>query len=338
MRTIILAVMALVMIACGGTTHGNNALTKQEYLQTLDSAAMLKSLVFWSQDTAYSTNPELLLLLDTLYQHDFAWSAITSEADVRKEEAWVAAYRKRLCAYYDRRIAPNDTISEFAKADSVINEGLRLVKLDPDWELSTMGMVVTSNIELCFNKCKEYGQLSQLVAACEDTTKTLVYKEFACFARMSSVADTIASDVVDLHYWGGTIAGPHSMICSLSMQAERMKFYQNVIGLVLESGGCRIGVFPASAKKLYEACVSTSLANLSDFEQEYGFPEPNPELYVETKKETFERLRSILPLIDDWFQAVARLDNALTHDGSHHEIECNAAYLLSSFAEQVTWY
>lgn len=337
MRTTILAFAVLATAVCGCTTHGNKSiLTKREYLETLDSAAVMKSLVYQTADTAYSVNPELLLLLDTLYQHEFTWTATTCEADVKKDEAWVATYRKRLCAYYDRRIAHNDTISEYAKADSVLNEGFRLTNIDNHY--SAMETNVTSDIEYRFNYCREYGQLSQLVNVSEDTTKNLLYKEFICYVRMSSVAEEIVSDVVKLHYWGGTIAGPLSMTCLLSMQETRMESYQNMIDLVLGVGGCRVGVFPSAAKKLYEDCVSTSMENFIDFEQEYELPHSNPELYVERKNETVERLQSILPLIDDWLHTVAQLDNALTHDGSRHHIECNAATILTTFAEQTTWY
>lgn len=335
MRTTFLAFAVLAMIACGCTTRGDNAQrttpSKQEYLEALDSAAVQTSLVYWTPDTVYSANPELLLLLDSLYQHEFTRTATTSEADVRADEAWVAAYRKKLCGYYDRRIARNDTISEFAKADSVLNEGLRLVNLDNHY--STLEMIVASDIKIRFNRCREYGLLSRLVSASNDTSKELIYKEFACYARMSSVAANIVSDIVSLCYWGGTIDGPTSMSCLLSMQEARMKSYRRMTDSVLGYGGYRGGVFPASAKKLYEDYVNTSLKRFSDW-----LPDFEPELYAEKRKETAESLRSILPLIDDWQRTVAQLNSALTTDGTRHYIEGNAARLLTAFAEQATWY
>ena len=42
---------------------------KDSLLATIDEEKHLESLVFWAPDTACVMNPELLLLLDTLYQH-----------------------------------------------------------------------------------------------------------------------------------------------------------------------------------------------------------------------------------------------------------------------------
>ena len=61
-----------------------------------------------------------MLLLDTLYQHVLA---DTFPSEVRTEEKWMSEYRLRLCRYFDSHSNGNDTISTFAKADSVLNYG-----------------------------------------------------------------------------------------------------------------------------------------------------------------------------------------------------------------------
>ena len=42
-------------------------MTREGYMNSLDSVELQNSLVFWAPDTAYSTNADLLLLLDTLF-------------------------------------------------------------------------------------------------------------------------------------------------------------------------------------------------------------------------------------------------------------------------------
>lgn len=340
MRTAILAVAVLVLAACNcersdDVKTAKSAPTKQEYLESLDSAMSSYSIVFWTADTAYNANPELMTLLDTLYLHGFSWSAATSEADVRKDEAWTAAYRKRLCAYYDRHMVVRyDTLSEYAKADSVLNEGLRLIALGNGY--STPEMVATNGMMYRFNQCREYGQLSQLLNACEDTTVSLlVLREFASCVRLRDVAEEIMANIVGMTYWGGSATGPATSACFLSMQEARMKAYQNMVDYVLDVGYLhKTGVYYASAKKLYEDCVSTTLTELSKDEQIY-YSDCYPELYDEVMKETAQKLRQILPMIDEWSKLVAQLDNEFNPYFAH-EIECNATSMLISFAEEAT--
>lgn len=325
----LITIAVILLTAACNCRHCNTKVmpTRQEYLASLDSAARDKSLVFWIEDSAYNANPELLLLLDTLYQHKLAWTESTTEDDVRKEETWATAYRRQLCAYHDRHAGGNDAISEYAKADSVLNEGIRLIRLADTY--STMG-----NIEHILNRCKEYGQLSRLVNACEDTTtRRLLYEEFASFARLNSMADKIATNIVVLRFWGGSISGPISWSCTLAMQETRMKAYGKLTDFVLDDNWDTAGPFPASAKTLYLDCVSTSLKKNSDYH-----PDGNPELYDEKKKETAENIRRIPLLIDEWSRTVAQLDNVLTHDVSAHIIERYAASILVAFAEEATMY
>ena len=137
MKKIILMSTIVFLIGCvSKPTIETNSITRDAYLRSLDSAELDNSLISWTSDTAFSTNRELMLLLDVLYRHvreeDFP-------SEVRKEEKWMSEYRERLGAYYDSHYHGNDSISIYAKADSVLNEGVRLLELGSHW--STMEMI-----------------------------------------------------------------------------------------------------------------------------------------------------------------------------------------------------
>ncbi len=77
-----------------GTSNGidEKGLTRQTYLNSLDSAESTNSLIFWTSDTAFATNAKLMHLLDTLYQHvredDFP-------AQAKEEEMWMSGKKER---------------------------------------------------------------------------------------------------------------------------------------------------------------------------------------------------------------------------------------------------
>ena len=131
-----------------------NSITRDAYLQSLDSTEWHNSLITWTSDSAFMTNAELMLLLDTLYQH-VREDSFPSE--VKTEEKWMSEYRSKLCLYYDSHSIGSDTLSTYAKADSVLNEGVRLLELGNKW--STMEMVVYNSTLFTFDRCREYGLL-----------------------------------------------------------------------------------------------------------------------------------------------------------------------------------
>ena len=89
-----------------------------------------------SKHTILKTKLELVMLFDTLYQYAGNDSVSTSTV-------WLQRYREKLCTYYDKHHLGSDTISFYAKADTVINAIERLYDLNDDW--NTMGMVVNNS-------------------------------------------------------------------------------------------------------------------------------------------------------------------------------------------------
>ena len=118
---------------------------KDSLLATIDEEKHLESLVFWAPDTACVMNPELLLLLDTLYQHVRSDEYSTS---AKIEEQWMNSFRKRICEYYDRNHDDQESRSEFEKAELVLEEGARLMEADHDD--SNMGMLIRNSTEVTF--------------------------------------------------------------------------------------------------------------------------------------------------------------------------------------------
>ena len=343
MKRILIYSISLLLLGCGNNNKeerdslkGTNSIgmTREEYMNSLDSVELQNSLVFWAPDTAFATNADLLLLLDTLYQHvrmeDFP-------SEVKMEEKWMADYRSRLVAYYDSSYG-KDTLSIFAKADSVLNEGERLLELGCSW--TTMEMIVNNDAQYTLDRCREYGLLTQLINNCEtDEAKKLVYKEWALYERMLKKIGLIAANMVTLNYWGGSISGPLRIAAYLQLSQSRRNMYQTLLNIVNSDGWDATGVYPENAKRLRFDSFDTAIKRIEKeadkLYAEFEGKERN-EGFDETIIKTKSAMQELKPIVDEWIVLLDKLDDALTRDGSRHSVERAASYMLMKWASIVT--
>lgn len=311
MKKFLIFCMSMLLLGCGNNTKeewkrlkGNNStgMTREEYLNSLDSTDLQNSLVYFASDTAFTTNANLLLLLDTLYQHV---KKDEFPSDVKKEEKWMADYRSRLAAYYDSSYG-KDTLSIIIKADSVLNDGVGLLELDCD--RSTMGMIVDNVAQLTLNRCKEYGLLSQLIESCKtNDTKELVYKEWALYEQMLNKIRHIAANMSNLNYWSGSIVGPLRTASYLHISQSRRDMYQTLLN-ENEADKC---------------------------DREYDSEDMHKEFDL-TVKETKLVTQELRPIVDEWIVLLDQLDEALTHDNNRHSVERIASNMLIKWASIIT--
>ena len=344
MKKIILFFVSLILLGCVNNIHGDRSnqergnskeMTRDEYLHSLDSAEMMNGLVFWTSDTAFTTNADLLLLLDTLYQHV---KADGFPSEVKEEEKWMSDYRSRLVAYYDVHLMENDTISPFAKVDSVLKEGARLLELDSHW--STMEMVVYNSTIFTFDRCRDYCMLTRLINSCEsDEAKELVYKEWSLYEQMFKKIGPIASNMVSLNYWGGSIAGPLSTASYLQISESRRDMYQTILDIVKGDGWDNTGVFPENAERFFFDCCATALnrtiKEADDFYKEYEGKERS-ESFDDAIKKTGIEIDELRPIMKEWIVTLDKLDDELTHDSSRYAVERAASHMIMKWASIVT--
>ena len=343
MKKLLIFCMSILLLGCGNNTKeewkrlkGNNStgMTREEYLNSLDPADLQNSLVYLASDTAFTTNANLLLLLDTLYQH------VRKEelpSDVKKEEKWMADYRSRLAVYYDSSYG-KDTLSIIIKADSVLNDGVKLLEIDCD--RSTMGMIVDNVAQLTLNRCKEYGLLSQLIESCKtNDTKELVYKEWALYEQMLNKIRHIAANMSNLNYWSGSIVGPLRTASYLHISQSRRDMYQTLLNIVSNEEWDDTGVYPENAKRLLFDCCATAIKVIENeadkCDREYDSEDMRKE-FDNTIKETKLVIQELRPIVDEWIVLLDQLDEALTHDNNRHSVERVASYMLMRWASIVT--
>ena len=344
MKKIIIIFISLILLGCGINTqkgkeflNGSNStgMTRDEYINSLDSAELQRNLVFWTSDTAFSTNADLLLLLDTLYQHVIS---VDFPYEVKKEEKWMSGYCSRLVSFYDDHTLGNDTLSQYFKADSVLNEGIRLMELGCQW--TTMDMIVNNSTKFTFNRFREYEMLTQLVNSCEnEKAKDLVYKEWTLYEQMLKKIGLISSNMVSLNYWGGSIAAPLRIVGYLSISQSRIDMYQTLLNIVSGTSWDYSGVNLENAERLLFDCCTTSLNRIikesTDFYKEYEGKEKSDD-FDKTIKETESTINELRPIVKEWIKLLDQLDDELTLDGNRHHVERAASYMLMKWAGIVT--
>lgn len=305
---------------------------KNAYLESLSPDDMHDGLVFWTSDEAFSRKSELLLLLDTLYRH-VRTDSFPSE--VKTEEKWMSEYREKLCSYYDLYRLGSETIPENAKADSVLNEGDRLMELGCSW--STMEMIVNNSASFTFDRCKEYGLLNQLIMNCEsEEAKELIYKEWALYEKMLKKITLISSNIVELNYWGGSMAGPAATANYCIISGSRRHMYQTILNIVTDEPWDGTGVYLRNAEQLLFGCCDESLRKIVERTPETFFDANEEKEHKKVVKETEKAIQELKPLIEEWIVLMDQVDKEFTMDGSRHCIERAGALMLMKWASIVS--
>ncbi len=137
-----------------------------------EECADVESLEFWTADTILKANRELVALISPLYQYvnTDSLSSLSFENDLK----WMNEYRKRLCKYYNTNKLGTDTISQYAKADTVIEASRKLWELDSDD--STMGMNVRNGVEYTRLVFQQFNEYAQLLDICKTNTSVKIYR------------------------------------------------------------------------------------------------------------------------------------------------------------------
>lgn len=339
MKKIVVVFLTFVLLGCTIQSNRVNDLkskiSRDAYMASLDSTELMDGMIFWTSDTAFSANPELMILLDTLYRHVRTDSF---PSDVETELHWMKEYRSLLCALYDANPLGSDSISCFAKADSVLNEGVRLLELGNHW--STMDVVVYNSTIYTFDRFREYNLLSQVLSNCENVEAiNLLLQEWALYERMLEKMDPIASNMVCFNYWGGSICGPLGTAAYLGISSSRQEMYKRMLDIMTADGWEDMGVNLINAERFLFDCCNTSIGRIvkesDEFYSEYEGKEPSAG-FNESINETKLMIKELRSIVHEWVDLIDKVDEELTYDGSRYSIERAASYMLMRWASIVT--
>lgn len=260
-----------------------------------EECADVESLEFWTADTILKANRELVALISPLYQYvnTDSLSSFSFENDLK----WMNEYRKRLCKYYNTNKLGTDTISQYAKADTVIEASRKLWELDSDD--STMGMNVRNGVEytrLVFQQFNEYAQLLDICKTKQQ--RKLLKDEITAWYELEELLSKAYTDCTYLKYWGGSCASSASSAGMLKILESHITLYRrdkSILKNDFETWNNQ-GIYLECVKELPVNCFLIKL-------KESIYEEENGNDYAELLKTTKKDISELSSRINKWITA-----------------------------------
>ncbi len=260
-----------------------------------EECADVESLEFWTADTILKANRELVALINPLYQYvnTDSLSSFSFENDLK----WMNEYRKRLCKYYNTNKLGTDTISQYAKADTVIEASRKLWELDSDD--STMGMNVRNGVEytrLVFQQFNEYAQLLDICKTKQQ--RKLLKDEITAWYELEELLSKAYTDCTYLKYWGGSCVSFASSAGMLKILESHITLYRrdkSILKNDFETWNNQ-GIYLECVKELPVNCFLIKL-------KESIYEEENGNDYAELLKTTKKDISELSSRINKWITA-----------------------------------
>lgn len=305
--------------ASGGLMAGDVFRQIASILMTEKSSDVEGLLGFWATDTILKTNYKLVMLMDTLYR--YVHTAQFSSSALEDNTEWMNKYRNQLCRYYKVNQLGTDTISDYAKADTVIEASRKLWKLDSDG--STAGLTISNGIERTRLIFQQYNEYVRLLELCEtDGQKAWI--------DLNTLMSEIYSDCVYLRYWGGSITGPVRSAGILQILESHISMYQKDRSLLNDNFYLYKdnGVFMECAKNLLLDCCQSAL-------KEYVYEDEKSESYKELTTVAKQKVSTLPIVIGKWIKAHESWANETNeleerHEKNTSEVLVRLSILISS--------
>lgn len=260
-----------------------------------EECADVESLEFWTTDTILKANRELVALINPLYQYvnTDSLSSLSFENDLK----WMNEYRKRLCKYYNTNKLGTDTISQYAKADIVIEASRKLWELDSDD--STMGMNVRNGIEYTRLVFQQFNEYAQLLNICKTEQQRILLKdEITAWYELEELLSKAYTDCTYLKYWGGSYASSASSAGMLKILESHITLYRrdkSILENDFETWNNQ-GIYLECVKELPVNCFLIKL-------KESIYKEENGNDYAELLKTTKKDISELSSRINKWITA-----------------------------------
>ena len=281
-------------------------------------------------DTIIKTNLRLVALMDTLHKHIRSDSFPSPSLDDELE--WMNKYRNQLCNYYDACKLGADTLSAYAKADTVIEEARRLWNLDTDG--STMGLIIHNGVEYTRLMFQHYNEYAQLLDLCKTTEeKDLLKKEFKAWDDLASLIITIYDDCTTLAYWGGSIISVIISEGKLQILKSHIALYRKEKAILQDNDSeTGNGIFVKCAQDLLiDCCQQTPEEYIYEVDEYDG-----KERYQEWINKTRKDIEALPPILDKWVNARKSWSDKMDTSWSGKRFNNNTSGVLVELASIIS--
>ena len=276
-----------------------------------------ESLVQWTDSTICSSNPDLVLLLDTLYRHsrlEKFFERDTSELD------WMRSYQEQICRYYDRHNMGDSQSSDYEKVCAVMEYAENV------YEEVGMGFesAITNCIVAHWSSFREYAAFIQMQKLCENKEQEeALLAEWKAWEDFEDTFTSFWTDCVELSYFGGTQADQVRTMGYSRISSAHISMYEREI-----YGFDDRGVFLECAEELFENCCNAIFERCKIIYEDEVLAEfsggMNKEIYNEAAKQN----KIVLDKACKWTETRNEWTDAVSSDWCYGEYRRSTSAVL----------
>lgn len=275
-----------------------------------------KSVVPWTDDSIRTIYPELVMLVDPLYQFQ---PTDTLEQDL----LFMTITRKRFCAYYDSVGIWEKTDDEYAQMDSVIDY---IKEIYDNKATSSADMMIASDIGYRIDRLRHYGLFQQFIGHRNAAFYHLQEAEWIAWDTLEKTVSTIMTSLVDIAYanasgWstGMTRISNYSRIAN-----AHMSLYERDLALYSffysSDGYTVVGSYQKSAKQFLISCCQEAYNDvLSD---------ADVKINNKDRKQIEKSISYLSVLIDNWLKARNAWTEEICCDATRKDFICYTSQML----------
>ena len=274
------------------------------------------SIVPWTDDSIKAHYPELVMLIDPLYQFQ-------PTDTLEKDLLFMSETRSRFCAFYDSVGIWEETDDEYAKVDSVIGY---VNEIYNSKATSSADMMIASDIGYRVDRLRHYGLFQQFVGHKNAAYYHLQEAEWMAWDSLSKTVSSIMGSLVDATYANasGWSTGMTRIYGISRIAKAHMSLYERDLTLysLFESsdGYTIVGSYQKPAKQFLISCCQEALDNVLS----------NEDTKIDNKdKRQIEKAISDLPvLIDNWLNARNAWTEEICCDGTRDMFTFSTSQIL----------
>ena len=282
----------------------------------LDNKDNNESIVPWTDDSIKAIYPELVMLIDPLYQ-------FRPTDTLEKDLIFMTEMRERFCVYYDSVGIWEKTDDEYAKMDSVIDY---IKEIYDNKATSSADMMIASDIGYRIDRLRHYGLFQQFIGHRNAAYYHLQESEWMAWDTLSKTVSSIMGSLVDATYANasGWSTGMTRIYGISRIAKAHMSLYERDLTLysLFESsdGYTIVGSYQKPAKQFLISCCQEALDKVLS----------NEDAKIDNKdKRQIEKAISNLPvLIDNWINARNAWTEEICCDGTREMFTFSTSQML----------
>ncbi len=293
-----------------------------------------ETLLNWTEDSVLSLYPELIPLLDTLYQHIYEKGFPAPAKEEAKEEVvWMEKYCTQLCVYYDRQDMGRKTLSKHVKADKVLNLADELYSGKE--KETNMGMLVCNDIRCVFDRFRLYSSFSQLVECCKDSViREELYAEYELADSIHRhIVRKIIGKICDMLYGATSYSSVYTTEIAEKLLETRQNMYQVQTGIMKNRKRRKNRANPQKAINLLIDSCKEQLTKCKIDEDDNN--NPDAVYWEKVFDDTSEAILQLRPLLNEWVDIWQKLDEKLMVGSKRHSLDYTASYMLIDWKNSI---